>query len=401
MIGISKLYCGTVEPSDALRYGRDSSQLPSHLLQFSKDKRPVVVWNVTRQCNLKCVHCYAHAKNTSFDNELSTEQGKQLIDDLADFGSPVMLFSGGEPLVRKDLPQLAAYAVEKGMRAVISTNGTLITPEMARNLKEIGLSYVGISLDGMEEINDRFRGVSGAFRSALEGIKNSQAAGIKVGLRFTVNKLNVNEIPKIFQLLEEMDIPRVCFYHLVYAGRGTKLVKEDLSHEGTRAAVDLIIDETRRLFDKGKPKEVLTVDNHADGPYIYLRLLKENPARAKDVLELLKWNEGNNSGRGIGCVSWDGEVYADQFWRHHSFGNIKDRPFSQIWMDTSETLMGKLKEKKKHVKGRCATCNWLDVCGGNFRVRAEAVSGDIWAPDPACYLTDEEIALTHTPIHCD
>ncbi len=401
MIGISKLYCGTVEPSDALRYGRDSSQLPSHLLQFSKDKRPVVVWNVTRRCNLKCVHCYAHAKNTSFDNELSTEQGKQLIDDLAGFGSPVMLFSGGEPLVRKDLPQLAAYAVKKGMRAVISTNGTLITPEMARNLKEIGLSYIGISLDGMEEINDRFRGVSGAFRSALEGIKNSQAAGIKVGLRFTVNKFNVNEIPKIFQLLEEMDIPRVCFYHLVYAGRGTELVKEDLTHEGTRAAVDLIIDETRRLFDKGKPKEVLTVDNHADGPYIYLRMLKENPERAKDVLELLKWNEGNNSGRGIGCVSWDGEVYADQFWRHHSFGNIKDRPFSQIWSDTSEALMGKLKEKKKYVKGRCATCNWLDICGGNFRVRAEAVSGDIWAPDPACYLTDEEIALTHTPTHCD
>jgi len=401
MIGISKLYCGTVEPSDALRYGRDSSQLPSHLLQFSKDKRPVVVWNVTRRCNLKCIHCYAHAKNTAFENELTTEQGKRLIDDLADFGSPVMLFSGGEPLVRKDLPQLAAYAVEKGMRAVISTNGTLITPEMARNLKEIGLSYVGISLDGMEEINDRFRGVNGAFRSALEGIKNSQAAGIKVGLRFTINKFNVNEIPKIFQLLEEMDIPRVCFYHLVYAGRGTDLVKEDLTREGTRAAVDLIIDETRRLFAKGKPKEVLTVDNHADGPYIYQRLLKENPERAKKVLELLKWNEGNNSGRGIGCVSWDGEVYADQFWRHYSFGNVTDRPFSQIWIDTSEALMGKLKEKKKYVKGRCATCNWLDVCGGNFRVRAEAVSGDIWAPDPACYLTDEEIALTHTTTHCE
>ncbi|MGD8208252.1 MAG: 12,18-didecarboxysiroheme deacetylase [Desulfobacterales bacterium] len=401
MIGISKLYCGSVEPSDALRYGRDSSKLPSHLLQFSKDKRPVVVWNVTRRCNLKCVHCYAHAKNTSFDNELSTDQGKKLIDDLAEFGSPVMLFSGGEPLVRKDLPQLAAYAVEKGMRAVISTNGTLITPDTARNLKKIGLSYVGISLDGMEEINDRFRGVSGAFKSALEGIKNSQAAGIKVGLRFTINKFNVSEIPKIFQLLEDMDIPRVCFYHLVYAGRGSELIDEDLSHEGSRAALDLIIDETRRLFNKGKPKEVLTVDNHADGPYIYLRLLKENPSRAKEVLELLKWNEGNNSGRGIGCVSWDGEVHADQFWRHHSFGNVKDRPFSQIWMDTSEILMGKLKEKKKHVRGRCATCNWLDVCGGNFRVRAEAVSGDIWAPDPACYLTDEEIALTHTPIHCD
>jgi 12,18-didecarboxysiroheme deacetylase len=400
MIGISKLYCGTVEPSDALRYGRDSSRLPSHLLQFSKDKRPVIVWNVTRRCNLKCVHCYAHAKDVPFENELTTEQGKELIDDLADFGAPVMLFSGGEPLVRKDLPQLAAYAVDKGMRAVISTNGTLITPEMARTLKEIGLSYVGISLDGMQKINDRFRGVKGAFRSALEGIRNSQDAGIKVGLRFTINKFNVGEIPKIFQLLEEMDIPRVCFYHLVYAGRGTELVKEDLSHEATRAAVDLIIDETRRLYDKGKPKEVLTVDNHADGPYVYLRLLKEDPHRAKEVLELLKWNEGNNSGRGIGCVSWDGEVHADQFWRHYSFGNVKERPFSEIWTDTSEALLGKLKEKKKHVNGRCATCRWLDVCGGNFRVRAEAVSGDVWAPDPACYLTDEEITLTQIPTDC-
>jgi 12,18-didecarboxysiroheme deacetylase len=401
MIGISKLYCGTVEPSDALRYGRDSAKLPSHLLQFSKDKRPVVVWNITRRCNLKCVHCYAHAKNIPFDNELSTAQGKELISDLADFGSPVMLFSGGEPLVRKDLPQLAAYAVEKGMRAVISTNGTLITPTTARTLKEIGLSYIGISLDGMQEINDRFRGVKGAFKSALEGIKNSQDAGIKVGLRFTVNKFNVEEIPKIFQLLEEMDIPRVCFYHLVYAGRGSEMVKEDLSHEATRKAVDLIIDETRRLFNKGKPKEVLTVDNHSDGPYVYLRMLKEDPERAKEVLELLKWNEGNSSGRGIGCVSWDGEVHADQFWRHHSFGNVTDRPFSQIWMDTSEELMGKLKDKKKHVKGRCATCSWLDVCGGNFRVRAEAVFGDVWAPDPACYLTDEEIAMAHDANHCE
>jgi 12,18-didecarboxysiroheme deacetylase len=401
MIGISKLYCGTVEPSDALRYGRDSSKLPSHLLQFSEDKHPVVVWNVTRRCNLKCVHCYAHAKDIAFDNELTTDQGKELIDDLSTFGSPVMLFSGGEPLVRKDLPELAAYAVEKGMRAVISTNGTLITPKMARTLKEIGLSYVGISLDGMQEINDRFRGVKGAFRSALEGIKNSQDAGIKVGLRFTVNKFNVEEIPKIFKLLEEMDIPRVCFYHLVYAGRGTEMIKEDLSHEGTRAALDLIIDETKRLHAAGKPKEVLTVDNHADGPYIYLRLLKEDPERAKEVLELLKWNEGNNSGRGIGCVSWDGEVYADQFWRHYSFGNVKDRPFSEIWMDSSEPLMGKLKEKKKHVKGRCATCSWLDVCAGNFRVRAEAVSGDVWAPDPACYLTDEEIALAYGTSSCD
>lgn len=392
MIGISKLYCGTVEPSDALRYGRASSRLPSHLLQFSRDKRPVVVWNITKQCNLKCIHCYAHAKNIPFDNELSTKDGKNLIDDLARFNVPVLLFSGGEPLIRKDLPELAAYTVEKGIRAVISTNGTLISQKTAHILKDIGLSYVGISLDGMEKINDRFRGVKGAFQSALDGINNCKEAGIKVGLRFTINKFNESEISKIFTLLDEMEIPRVCFYHLVYAGRGSKLVEGDLSHEETRAAVDLIIDLTKKLHEDGKPKEVLTVDNHSDGPYIYLRLLKENPKRAEEALELLKMNEGNNSGRGIGCISWDGEVHADQFWRHYSFGNILKRPFSEIWTDTSDPLMKKLKEKKKYVKGRCSTCRWLDICAGNFRVRAEAVTDDVWATDPACYLTDEEIS---------
>ncbi len=393
MIGISKLYCGTVEPSDALRYGRQSGKLPSHLLQFSADKRPVVVWNVTRRCNLKCIHCYAHAKDIAFENELSTDEGKALLEDLAQFGVPVILFSGGEPFVRKDLPELARYAVELGMRAVISTNGTLITPEKARIFKEIGLSYVGISLDGMEAVNDRFRGVKGAFRAALKGIRNCQEAGIKVGLRFTINKLNAGEIPGIFDLIEELNVPRICFYHLVYAGRGSKLVEEDLSHKETRAVVDLIMDRTKDLHDRGKPKEVLTVDNHADGPYLYLRLLKEDTERAKEVLELLKMNEGNNSGRGIGCVSWDGAVHADQFWRHYRFGNVRERPFSEIWTDTSNSLMKKLKDKKRYVKGRCARCRWLDICAGNFRVRPEAVTGDVWAPDPACYLTDKEIGI--------
>jgi 12,18-didecarboxysiroheme deacetylase len=391
MIGISKLYCGTVEPSDALRYGRRSARLPSHLLQFSEDKRPMVVWNVTRRCNLRCVHCYAHARDQRFDNELSTEEGRLLIDDLAAFGVPVLLFSGGEPLIRPDLPELAAYAVQHGMRAVISTNGTLIDGAMARTLKEIGLSYVGISIDGTEAVNDRFRGVPGAYRKAMEGIRNCREVGIKVGLRFTINRFNAGEIPAIFDLLEAEQVPRVCFYHLVYAGRGSNLVKDDLSHSETRAAVDLIIERTADLHRRGLDKEVLTVDNHADGPYLYQRLLRENPQRAAEVLELLRMNEGNNSGRGIGCVRWDGEVYADQFWRHHSFGNVRQTPFSRIWAQPEDPLLAKLKEKKKWVTGRCATCRWLDVCGGNFRVRAEAVTGDVWAPDPACYLTDEEI----------
>jgi 12,18-didecarboxysiroheme deacetylase len=394
MIGISKLYCGTVEPSDALRYGRDSGKLPSHLLQFSKDKKPVVVWNMGRRCNLKCVHCYAQSRDIEYHNELTTKQGKELIDDLAQFGAPVILFSGGEPIMRKDLPELAQYARSKGMRAVISTNGTLIDKKMAKILKDIGLSYVGVSLDGMKQTNDKFRGMKGAFDLALEGMRNCLAEGVKVGLRFTINKKNVKDIPAIFDLLEKEKIPRVCFYHLVYAGRGSKLVEQELSHEESRKTLDIIMDRTKALHDKGFPIEVLTVDNHCDGPYVYFRLLKENPERASDVLELLQMNQGNSSGIGIGCVSWDGSVHADQFWRHYSFGNVKDRKFSEIWMDTTNELMKGLKNRKPLIKAnadRCARCKWFDICNGNFRVRAEAIYGNVWADDPACYLTKEEI----------
>ena len=391
MIGISKLYCGAVEAADALRYNRQSGSLPSHLLQFSADKKPVVVWNMTKRCNLKCVHCYAQAVDPEGTDDISTDQAKTMIDDLAAYGAPVMLFSGGEPLVRQDLVELASYATTKGMRAVISTNGTLITKEKARELKSVGLSYVGISLDGGEEVHDHFRKVPGAFKKALEGVANCQAEGLKVGLRFTINKRNQAEVPKLFEIIRDIEVPRICFYHLVYSGRGSELIKEDLDHAETRAVVNLIMDETRKLFEQGKPKEVLTVDNHADGPLVYYRLLKEDPKRAAEVMELLQMNEGNSTGRGIGCISWDGKVHADQFWRQHVFGNVLERPFSQIWDDPEIELLHKLKDKKPYVKGRCAECKFLNICGGNFRARAEAFYGDIWAQDPACYLTDEEI----------
>ncbi|MBI5248625.1 MAG: 12,18-didecarboxysiroheme deacetylase [Desulfomonile tiedjei] len=393
MIGISKLYCGAVEASDPLRYGRRSGDLPSHLLQFSADKKPVVVWNVTRRCNLKCVHCYSHSEDKNYGGELSNKEGKALIEDLSEFGSPVILFSGGEPLIRPDILELIQYAVQMGRRAVVSTNGTLITERVATKLQEIGLSYVGISLDGLENVHDAFRGFEGTFKRVMTAIKNCQSVGLKVGLRFTINKRNYQDIPGIFDLVEERNIPRICFYHLVYAGRGTELVNEDLDHSQTREVVDIIMDRTKDLHDKGLPVEVLTVDNHADGPYLYLRLTREDPERAEEVLKLLQMNEGNNSGRGIGCISWDGSVHADQFWRHHSFGNVREKRFSQIWTEPADEFLMKLKDKKKHVKGRCAACRWLSICGGNFRVRAEAIHGDVWAPDPACYLTDQEIGL--------
>jgi len=390
MIGISKLYCGAAEPSDVLRYNRKSGDLPSHLLQFSADKKPVVVWNMTRRCNLKCVHCYSASADIDYPDELTTDEGKKLIDDLAAFGAPVILFSGGEPLLRPDLLKLAQYATDKGMRAVISTNGTLITREIAAKLKTIGLSYVGVSLDGLEKTHDRFRGTKGAFERAMEGIRNCRDAGIKVGIRFTVNKRNLADVPAMFDLLKKEKIERLCFYHLVYTGRGSKLREEDLTHEETRALLDLIAARTKEMFDEGLAPEILTVDNHADGPYLYLKMKKENPARAKEVLELLEMNEGNSTGHGIGCVSWDGEVYPDQFWRNRPLGNVRQKPFSKIWTYEKNEFLMKLKDKKKHLQGRCAACVWLNVCAGNFRARAEA-AGDIWGDDPACYLMDEEI----------
>jgi radical SAM protein with 4Fe4S-binding SPASM domain len=295
--------------------------------------------------------------------------------------------------MRPDLPELVQHATDRGIRSVISTNGTLITDDFAETFKKFGLSYVGVSLDGLRETHDHFRGVRGAFDEAMTGLRTCLAAGIKVGVRFTINRRNAADIPAIFDLIEEEGIPRACFYHLVYTGRGSKLIEEDLNHMETRAVLDLIMDRTRRLFDRGLEKEILTVDNHADGPYVYLRLLRENPDRAAEVLELLKMNEGNSSGHGIGCVSWDGEVHADQFWRDISFGNVRQRPFGEIWTDTSNKLMAQLKDKKRYVTGRCARCRWLDVCGGNFRARAEAITGDVWAPDPACFLTDREIGI--------
>ncbi|MBN1846250.1 MAG: 12,18-didecarboxysiroheme deacetylase [Sedimentisphaerales bacterium] len=391
MIGISKLYCGAVEASDLLRYGRKARDLPSHLLQFSQDKKPILVWNCTRRCNLACVHCYSQSADRHYDNELTTDEGRALLDDLAQFGVPVVLFSGGEPLLREDLTTLIDHARKRNLRAVISTNGTRIDQAKADEFAELGLSYVGISLDGMEATNDRFRGLAGAYAQALAGIRACRKAGVKVGLRFTINRRNVADVEDIFRLLVDEDIPRVCFYHLVYAGRASRLRDEDLDRDETRRVVDLIIDQTSQLHRQGLPKEVLTVDNHADGPYLYLRLAAEDEHRAENARQLLKMNGGNSSGIGIGCVSWDGQVHADQFWRHYTFGNVRRRRFSEIWQDSSDPLMARLKDRKGFLEGRCARCRFLTVCNGNFRVRAEAATGNLWAPDPACYLSDEEI----------
>ena len=389
MIGISKLLCGTQNFGDSLRYAKGSrGQVHGAVAGHG----PVVVWNTTRTCNLKCRHCYSESDSKKYD-ELSTPEAKQFIDDLAEFKVPVILFSGGEPLVRPDFFELAEYATQKGIRTTISTNGTLITPEVAQRLKNIGVGYVGISLDGIGEVNDHFRGRKGAYEAALTGIRNCLAVGQRVGLRFTINRHTHQELNKIFDLIEQENIPRVCFYHLVYSGRGSEMIKEDITPEETRAAMDIIIERTRDFHKRGLDKEILTVDNHADAIYLYLKLKDEDPEKAQQVLELLSRNGGNRTGIAIGEVDWEGNVHADQFTRNHRFGNVRERKFADIWTDLSHPILAGLKDRKPLLKGRCAQCKWLDLCNGNFRARAEAVHSDFWAEDPACYLTDKEIGF--------
>lgn len=381
MVSITKLYLGADEAFDHIRYGLSP-----------KERKPVVVWNITGRCNLNCRHCYAHSrKDTETHGELSTEEAKSVIEDLSRLGVPVILFSGGEPLLRKDIFELLDYAREKGLKTVLSTNGTLIIRDVAKILSSLSVSYVGISLDGLYEVNDLFRGKDGAFSEALRGILNCKNEGIKVGIRFTITKLNYEHIPKIFDFFDSYEIERICFYHLVYSGRGRSLMDLDISAEERRRILDLIIRRAKEIYEKRKI-EVLTVDNHADGPYVYLKLLEEDLERAKKVLELLKTNSGNLSGLGIACIDEKGFVHPDQFLRDINLGNLRDVPFSKIWTDEKNEILSMLRRKRNYLKGRCSRCRFLDICGGNFRARAYAKYGDLWMEDPQCYLTDAEIS---------
>ncbi len=396
MLGVTKVLCGTATPGDALRYGRQTSRLPAHLLHYSADKRPIVVWNCTRRCNLRCVHCYSDSCDREYAGELSTAEGKRLIDALADYGAPTLLFSGGEPLLRPDIWELADHARDRGLRTVLSTNGTLIGQEEARRIREAGFSYVGVSIDGVGETHDRIRGRKGSFEEAIRGIRNCRAQGVRTGLRFTVHRLNVDQLPGIFRLLEEEDIPRLCVYHLAYAGRGDRMQRTDLDPPETRRVVDAIFDAAVDLHRRGVEKDLLTVDNHADNVYAWMRVSRDDPGRADDVRRMLEWNGGNQSGIAIACVDNLGEVHADQFSWHYSFGNVRERPFGEIWEDRSDPVMDILKDRASRLRGRCGGCRFLKMCNGNLRVRAERYWGDWLAPDPACYLTDEEIGVAGT-----
>ena len=386
MLDITKMWCSIDTPSVKLRYGGSK--------EGAGARRPIVVWSSTKRCNLKCVHCYANSTGELDTDELTTAEAKVMIDDVGQMGVSALLFSGGEPLTRPDFFELATYATGKGIRVTISTNGTLINMDMAKKIKSLGITYVGISFDGIGPINDKFRGVDGAFEGALKGLRNLKEVGQKTGLRFTLTKHNTENLDEIFNFIEKEEIPRACFYHLVYSGRGGEISGDDLSHAESRKAMDTIIRRAELLAKKPKPTEILTVDNPCDAVYLYLKLLKKDPKRAAAVLEILKWNGGGANGSGVTLsnIDWKGNIHPDQFWQDLTIANIRQTPFSKVWGEGKHPVLAGLRNRLPLLKGRCGTCAWKDVCGGGFRVRALRATGDMWEADPACYLTDEEIS---------
>lgn len=389
MIGCTKLLCGQATVSEAIKHRGLDRDIPPQLLQFSATNRPLVVWNMTNRCNLKCLHCYIEAEDRKYQDELTTEEAEVFIRDLAEMKVPVLLFSGGEPLLRKDIFKLGKLAADSGLRPVISTNGTLIDTTTAQNIKAAGFQYVGISIDGGPETHDHFRSIPGAFEMAMRGIRICLDYGIKTGIRFTVNKYNQEDLPVIFDLVEKEGIPRFCMYHLVYAGRGAEMADMDTSVKEKQAILDYVCKKTVELADKGIQTEILTTDNHADGIYLLNKIKAENPERAAEVIQLLEMHGGCSAGTKFANVDPRGNVHPCQFWQDYTIGNVREKPFSEIW-NSDDPLLIKLREKQLHVTGRCGECQYKHLCGG-CRIRAREVSGDLWAEDPACYLSAEQL----------
>ncbi|MBA3902101.1 MAG: heme d1 biosynthesis radical SAM protein NirJ [Rhodocyclaceae bacterium] len=354
---------------------------------------PVVIWNLIRRCNLTCKHCYSISADKDFPGELSTAEIYGVMDDLKRHQVPVLILSGGEPLLRPDIFDIAKRAKSMGFYVGLSSNGTLITEANIDRIAEIDFNYVGVSLDGIRETHDKFRRMAGAYEKSLHGIRLCRDLGLKVGVRFTMTQDNAHDLPGLLRLVEDEGIDRFYFSHLNYAGRGNKNRKDDAHHQMTRWAMDMLFDTCWDDQQRGLRREFTTGNNDADGVYLLYWVRKNFPHLEDHIrAKLVQWG-GNSSGVNVANIDNLGNVHPDTMWWHHTLGNVRERPFSQIWTDVSDPIMAGLKAKPRKVGGRCGACRHFDICDGNTRVRAQQLTGDPWAEDPGCYLTDEEIGI--------
>jgi heme d1 biosynthesis radical SAM protein NirJ len=365
--------------------------------QLAAPTGPVVIWNLVRRCNLTCKHCYATSADKDFPGELSTAQVYEVMDDLQAYGVPVLILSGGEPLLRPDIFDISRRAKAMGFYVGLSSNGTLIDRHNIPDIAAIGYDYVGISLDGMGETHDRFRRRERAFDEALRGIRLCREAGIKVGMRFTLTSDNAHDLPGLLQLMDDEGVDKFYLSHLNYAGRGNKHRGDDAQHRMTRQAMDLLFETCWGHIQQGAGKEFVTGNNDADGVYLLHWARQHLPGNEQRLRTMLTRWGGNASGVNIANIDNLGNVHPDTMWWDYTLGSVKQRPFSQIWEDTSDPLMAGLKQQQRPLQGRCAVCRERPICGGNSRTRAWQLTGDPWAEDPGCYLTDDEIGVAGLP----
>lgn len=374
---------------------------PSPLKPKRNPPGPVVIWNLIRRCNLTCKHCYSISADTHFKGELDTNQVFEVMDDLKAYGVPVLILSGGEPLLRPDIFDISKRAKDMGFYVGLSTNGTLIDESNIKQIAEVGYNYVGISIDGIEKTHDEFRRLEGAFDASIKGIRLCHDHGIKVGLRFTLTQDNAVELPQLLELMENEQVEKFYLSHLNYAGRGNKNREDDVYHKVTREALDLLFETCLEDIKAGRQREFVTGNNDADGVYLYHWCKQHFPDKAEHVKQLLlRWG-GNSSGENIANIDNLGNVHPDTMWWNYNLGSVKERPFSEIWEDTRDPLMAGLKQFPRPVTGRCAKCHYLHICNGNTRVRAWQTEDDFWAEDPACFLNDKEIFDQAAPLCLD
>ncbi len=365
---------------------------PTPLKPTRKPAAPVVIWNLIRRCNLTCKHCYTTSTDINFPNELSTPDIYTVMDDLKAFKVPVLILSGGEPLLHPDIFAISRRAKDMGFYVALSTNGTKISAANIDEIAAIDYQYIGVSLDGIKDTHDQFRRVKGSFDQALHGIHLCLEKGIKVGLRFTLTQDNAQDFPALLQLMDEHAIDKFYLSHLNYGGRGNKNRKDDAHFSMTREAMDLLFETSYEWLKAGKDREFVTGNNDADAVYFLHWVAKHFPDKVEHIQAKLEQWGGNASGVNVANIDNLGNVHPDTFWWHYELGNVKERPFSEIWLDVSDPLMAGLKQQPRPLEGRCASCHYQAICNGNTRVRAAQTTGNFWAEDPGCYLTDGEIA---------
>nr|WP_222622510.1 heme d1 biosynthesis radical SAM protein NirJ [Ramlibacter albus] len=357
--------------------------------------RPVVIWNLTRRCNLTCKHCYALSADHAYPGELDEAQMLAVLDDLKAYGVPALILSGGEPLLSPHLWAVARRARELGFHLGLSTNGTLIDAAMADRIASHGFDYVGISLDGLRETHDRFRRLEGAFDASLAALRMLQGRGLNVGMRYTLTAMNAQDFAPLLELMRAERIGKFYFSHLNYAGRGNIHRARDARFAATREAMDRLFQAAWSAAWNAEPAEYVSGNNDADGVYLLRWVQARWPEWAAPLRErLVAWG-GNASGVGVANIDNLGHVHPDTMWWHHDLGDVRERPFSAIWEDRGDALMDGLKRKPRPLQGRCAACPQQAICGGNTRVRAQQVTGNAWAEDPGCYLEDAELGIEH------